>query len=162
MLIAALWSRSNSRPQSHDVQAVAQCLIGVDLAAVTACFAAGEPAVDHGQFAAIPGCFVLQLAFELVKSDISDSLGQVVILHHPSNIQILDRNEWFGFRQLTGDLMECVATDVCHVGVRPGQSGYGFAAVCAAFLATRNGALQSFCFLEGVLEGAGVGILRAI
>ena len=137
-------------------------MIRVDLAAAAASLAAGEPAVDHRQLTAMPGCFVRQLALELVKSNIADSLGHAVILHHASNVQILDRNEWFGFRQFTGDLMKCVASNVRHSGVRPCEFDHGFVPVGAAFFAPRNCALKSFDLFECFFECAGIGILRAI
>lgn len=83
-------------------------------------------------------------------------------LDHSGNVQILDRNAWFGFRQLTGDLIACVAADIGHTGVCPGQFRDSLASVIAPFLAAGDDTLQSFDLCEVFLACARVGLLGAI
>ena len=87
----------------------------------------GEESIRKEHFTTIPLALISHLTLEFMESHIRNRLRQFVILEHAAYIQALQHNSWLGFRQLAGDLMQRIGSNVRHLAC-------AFANLITAFL----------------------------
>ena len=59
----------------------------------TAPLAGRFPLIGQDQPSTIPGGFIEQLPLELVKADIADGLRQMMVLEHPTDVEVFDHQD---------------------------------------------------------------------
>lgn len=75
---------------------------------------AGKPAIDHQQVTATPAGLVVELTADLSEPGIGKLPSQPPVLHHPSDIEVLQHHRSIGTRQPGSEFVQVVAAQVRH------------------------------------------------
>ena len=72
----------------------------------------------------------------------------MVVLQHPTNVQVFDHQDRLGFRQPGRHLMQGIVPLMLDLSMKLGQLTDGFLAVLPAFLPPAHHPLESFQLLQ--------------
>ena len=134
----------------------------IDPATATTPLAGGLPPIRQDHSRPIPVGLVEQLPLELGEPHIADGLSQMMVLEHPTDIQIFDDQHGLGSRQPGRDLMQRVVPLIRDLPMELGELADGFLAVVAAFLPPTHHPLEALELLDASFEVARIGDHRPI
>ena len=124
--------------------------IRIDPATATTPLAGGLPPIRQDHSRPIPVGFIEQLPLEFGEPHIANGLSQMMVLQHPTDIQVFNDQDGLGFRQPGRDLMQCIVPLIRDLPMQRGELAGGFLAVVAAFLPAAHHPLQRLSFLSVV------------
>ena len=123
-----------------------------DMPAVEASLAGREKSVDLYQHLPIPLALVLQHLNERAETGIADRTGDMVVLNHAPDVQVLCRDKVESAHEAGSDLLEVVVPRISDSLLQFGYCDSGSFPPAATFLAPSVDSLQPRQFLDLSLE----------
>lgn len=101
-----------------------------------------KPPVDHDNFASVPRTLVLQHRPKFTPSRIRDCAGELPILHHVADRQVLDYERLVLTYEPSGQFVQMRAPTICDTCMDAGNLAASLVSICRGGRLSRQGSLR--------------------